>query len=102
MKNVGDKIKFESEVQCYTITARDERYIIATKPFNAMRTYLYTIIDLQQKRRGPSDSLFSQPHDLVTTVGAEHMLVDLKNDVWAVSRRNGKALTENEVQMLSA
>lgn len=49
---VGDLIKFKSEKQRYTIRACDDRFIIATKPFNLKRTYLYTIIDLEEGIRG--------------------------------------------------
>lgn len=48
----GDKIKFKSEKQRYTIRACDKRFIIATKPFNARKTFLYTIVDLKEKIRG--------------------------------------------------
>ena len=46
------KIKFEDEVQRYTIQAYDENYMLLTKPFNPMKTYLYTIIDLKNQTRG--------------------------------------------------
>lgn len=49
---VGDRIKFKSEKQRYIIRACDERFIIAIKPFNARKTYLYTIVDLKKKCRG--------------------------------------------------
>ena len=48
---IGDKIKFKSEKQRYTIRACDERFIIATKPLNCKRTFIYTIIDLHEKER---------------------------------------------------
>lgn len=34
MVNVGDKISIPGEKKPYTVRARDERYIICTKPFN--------------------------------------------------------------------
>ena len=52
---VGDKIKFKSERQRYTITACNDRFIVATKPFNPMNTFLYTIIDLETNQRGPDN-----------------------------------------------
>lgn len=48
---VGDKVKFETEKQRYTIMACDERFIIAQKPFNARKTYIYTLIDMKKKQR---------------------------------------------------
>lgn len=43
---VGDKIKFKSEKQRYIVKAKDNRYLICTKPFNLQKTVLYTIVDL--------------------------------------------------------
>ena len=48
---VGDKIKFKSEKQRYTVKACNDRFAIATKPFNARKTFLYTIIDFRNKIR---------------------------------------------------
>ncbi len=52
---IGDKIKFKTEKQRYTVRARDERFIIATKPFNLRKTYLYTLVDLKKKKRSSDD-----------------------------------------------
>ena len=49
---VGDKIKFQREKQRYTVRACDKRFIIAVKPFNARKTFQYTIVDLKEKVRG--------------------------------------------------
>lgn len=54
---VGDKIKFKTEKQRYTIMACDERFIIAQKPFNPRRTFMYTLIDLKEKERS-SDNYY--------------------------------------------
>lgn len=48
---IGDKIKFKTEKQRYTIRACNDRFIIATKPFNPQRTFMYTIVDLQENLR---------------------------------------------------
>jgi hypothetical protein len=55
---VGDKVKFAEEKQRYTIQARNERFIICTKPFNPQKTVLYSIIDLKDNVRGPDNMLF--------------------------------------------
>jgi len=55
---VGSKIKFATEGQRYTVRARTDRYLVCTKPFNAQRTYLYTIVDLMDGIRGPDNFLF--------------------------------------------
>lgn len=49
---VGDRIKFKNAKQSFLIRACDERFIIATKPFNAKNTFFYTIVDLQENCRG--------------------------------------------------
>ena len=59
---IGDKIKFKSEKQKYTVQAKSDRYIICTKPFNLKQTVLYTIIDLTRLVRGPNNSVFN-PYD---------------------------------------
>jgi hypothetical protein len=63
---IGDKIKFDSEKQRYTLQAFDQRYLILTKPFNAQKTYLYTIVDLERKVRGPCNLIFGLPEDCNT------------------------------------
>jgi len=81
----NDKIKFESEVQRYNVICRNTRYIICTKPFNCMKTVLYTVIDVRLEIRGTED--------LVFCAGAEtyalclEMLSRLGNTT-EVSRRN--------------
>ena len=55
---VGNKIKFEREKQRYTVQACNDRFIICTKPFNARKTVLYTIIDFERNERGPDNLVF--------------------------------------------
>jgi len=54
----GEKIKFVEEKQRYTIQACDDRFLICTKPMNAKRTVLYTVVDLQEKIRGTEGLVF--------------------------------------------
>jgi hypothetical protein len=49
---VGDKLQFAEESQRYTVQAVGSRWAIATKPFNARRTVLYSVIDLHHQMRG--------------------------------------------------
>ncbi|WP_322072211.1 hypothetical protein [Paraburkholderia bannensis] len=56
----GSRINFEGERMPYTVLARDERFIIAIKPFAAQHTYLYTIIDLKRLERGPDNLVFGR------------------------------------------
>ena len=59
--HAGDKVKFESERQRYTVRAvsRDRRWLICTKPMNLLSTVLYTIVDFESNVRGPDDMVFS-------------------------------------------
>lgn len=52
---VGARIKFRGEVQRYTVQAASPRYAICTKPFNARKTVIYTIIDFERAVRGRDD-----------------------------------------------
>lgn len=55
---VGSKVKFYKEKQRYTVQASDERFAICTKPMNALKTVLYTIVDFKENRRGPENLVF--------------------------------------------
>lgn len=55
---VGDHVRFAEEKLKYTIQAKGKRYLVCTKPFNPARTVLYTIVDLEDKRRGPENLVF--------------------------------------------
>lgn len=52
------RIWFEGEKQGYTVRARSERYLVCTKPFNARRTVIYTIVDLEENVRGTENLIF--------------------------------------------
>jgi hypothetical protein len=72
---VGARVDFAEEKMAYTIQARSERYLICTKPFNARRTVLYTIVDLVDKVRGPDNLLFSNGYE--TRADCEKRLAEL-------------------------
>jgi hypothetical protein len=55
---VGARIKFREERLSYTVQARDERFLVCTKPFNPRKTVLYTIVDLQERVRGTENLIF--------------------------------------------
>ena len=55
---VGARVWFDGEVQGYTVQARSARYLVCTKPFNARKTVLYTIIDLVENVRGTENLIF--------------------------------------------
>jgi hypothetical protein len=100
MPKIGDKIKMEREKQRYTIRALDERYVILTKPFNARKTYLYTIVDLERKDRGACNLIFGLPCDVNTPESAAEALEMLKNGEMEVSYRNCLPLEDSELQQL--
>jgi len=60
---VGQKLYVDGQKQGYVVMARDERYIIATKPFNPRKTVLYFIIDLEQDMRGPDNMVFCSGYE---------------------------------------
>jgi hypothetical protein len=97
---IGDKIKFDSEKQRYTIQSCDERFAILTKPFNARRTYHYTIVDLKRGVRGACNLLFNLTVDANTPEGAAENLRMLQDGRQAVSQRNFVWLSPNEIYQL--
>ena len=96
MYKVGDKIRFAEEKKPYTIQARDERYLICTKPFNLKHTVLYTIVDLFEGIRG-ADNYYRWGGRFAydTMQGCKEALYalysfkyDLDSDGIEISRRN--------------
>lgn len=90
---VGDKVKFKSEKQRYTIMACDERFIIAQKPFNARKTYIYTLVDLKGQLRS-SDNYYCR-YDYNKREGCLEALKELNKqakeefpDFWLSYRRH--------------
>ena len=83
---VGDKVKFSSEKQRYTIQARNKRFIICTKPFNAKETVLYTIVDIDRYCRGTDNLVFHKGYE--TKANCEENLNYLANGKMEVSYRN--------------
>ncbi len=84
---VGDKVYIPTDKRPYTVKARDERYIICTKPFAARHTVLYFIIDLVDKWRAPDNMIFC--HGYETTEDCIERLKELQNGTIELSRRRG-------------
>jgi len=97
---IGDKFKFDAEAQRYTVRACNDRFTVMTKPFNARKTYLYTITDNERGERGPCDLIFGPPCDLDNSDGAAEALAMLASGEMAVSYRRGIPLTEGETKLL--
>lgn len=81
------KVKLEGERQRYTVMAHNDRFFIMTKPFNAQKTYLYTIADLKRGVRGPCDLIFGLPCDVNTPEGAAEALSKIEAGEMEVSFR---------------
>lgn len=96
------KVKFASERHRYTVQARNDRFIIMTKPFNAQRTYLYTIADLRRGFRGACSLIFGLPCHVDTPEGAAEALGWLERGDMEVSYRNCVPLSPEELAQLAA
>lgn len=60
---IGDKVYVPKEKRPYRVRARDERYIICTKPYNPQRTVRYFIVDLKERVRGPDNMVFCSGYE---------------------------------------
>lgn len=96
------KVRMNGERQRYSVMARDDRFVIMAKPFNARKTYLYTIADLERGERGPCDLIFGPPADLNTPDGAAEALRMLQNREMSVSRRRCVDISTEELAQLRA
>ena len=88
--NIGDKVYIPTDKRPYTVKARDDRYIICTKPFNLQHTVLYFIVDLVEKWRGPDNMVFCNGYE--TNDHCHERLKELQEGKIEVSRRRGLPL----------
>jgi hypothetical protein len=95
---VGARVRFDDERMPYTIQARNERYVILTKPFAARNTVIYTIVDFVLFARGPDDRIFSGGYE--TREECEDRLQDMMRDFdpVKVSCRRGVRLRVRDVR----
>lgn len=84
---VGDKVYIPQHKRPFKVRARDERYIICTKPFNAAHTVIYFIVDLVEKRRGPDNMVFCSGYE--TDEDCKERLKELQSGEIEVSCRRG-------------
>ena len=82
---VGDKIYVPECKRPFKVRCRDDRFIIATKPFNARKTVIYFIIDLKEKLRGPDNMIFCNGYE--TDEGCLNRLNELQSGKISVSLR---------------
>lgn len=83
---VGSKIWFASEKQGYTVRASNVAFAVLTKPFNAQKTVLYTIIDWESGVRGAENLIFGMGAE--TDKDCQEMLERLTQGESEVSNRN--------------
>lgn len=92
---VGEKIKFYEEKQAYTVRASNIVFAVCTKPMNALKTVLYTIIDFNQNIRGTENLIFGFGAE--TDKQCREMLDRLTNGESEVSSRNEISLRIEKV-----
>lgn len=100
LPSAGQKIKFDGERQRYTVMASNERFAIMVKPFNAQKTYLYSIVDLKRGVRGPCNLIFGPPCDLSSAEGAAEAMRMIEAGEMEVSYRRHKDLSPTELAAL--
>jgi hypothetical protein len=83
---VGSKLWFQSEKRPYTVRASNRFYSICTKPFNAKKTVLYTIVDWEHNIRGAENLVFGFGAE--TKEQCEEMLERLTNAESDITQRN--------------
>lgn len=84
---IGDKVYIPTDKRPYKVRARDNRYIICTKPFNPKHTVLYFIIDLVDKWRAPDNMVFCFGYE--TDEDCKARLQELQSGEIELSRRRG-------------
>lgn len=86
--NIGDKVYIPNEKRPYTVRARDDRYIICTKPL-----VVYFIIDLVDKWRAPDDMIYGFGYEgYETDEECKERLAELQREEIGLSRSKGMPL----------
>ena len=85
--SIGDKVYVPGYKRPFKVRARDDRYIICTKPFNPKHTVIYFIVDLVKKRRAPDNMIFCSGYD--TDEDCQERLQELQNGTIELSIRRG-------------
>jgi hypothetical protein len=88
LKNIvpGDRIKFIDEKPLYTVIAQNNRFVICTRPYNVMRTCIYSIIDKWKGIRGTENLVFGL--GFYTLSECQDALLRLNSKETEVSHRN--------------
>jgi hypothetical protein len=85
--SIGDKVYVPNEKKPYRVKARDDRYIICTKPYNPQHTVLYFIVDLVKKWRSPDNMIFCSGYE--TDEDCQERLKELQSGRIELSIRRG-------------
>lgn len=86
----GDRVYIPNEKKPYKVRCRNNRYIICTKPCNLHHAIKYFIVDLEEKRRGADDKVFSDGYE--TDNECLERLDELRSGFIKVSTRNSVSL----------
>ncbi len=84
--HLGEKVKFASEKQRYTVRAMNDRFAVCTKPFNPRKTVLYTVVDFRDRVHGPEALIFQRGAE--TDEQCHAMLERITSGETEISRRN--------------
>lgn len=84
---IGDKVYIPEHKRPFRVKARDDRYIICTKPFNAQHTVIYFIVDLVDKWRAPDNMIFCSGYE--TDEQCQERLKELQSGKIELSVRRG-------------
>ena len=84
---VNLRVRFREEKLAYTVQASSERFTICTKPFNPLKTVLYTIIDWEQGIRGPENLILGMGAESRKDCVAMLRRLERKEDCTEVSHR---------------
>ena len=88
---VGDKVYVPLDDKTYDVRARDDRYIICTRPYED--TVMYFIVDLVNRWRAPDNMVFGSGYE--TDEDCQERLRELQNGEIELSRRRGLRLDIN-------
>ena len=84
---IGDKVYIPDQKRPFRVRARDDRYIICTKPFNPQHTVIYFIVDLIDKWRAPDNMIFCSGYE--TDEDCNERLKELQSGKIGLSWRRG-------------
>lgn len=97
---VGEYVWFKGERNRYTVQARDDRWLICTKPFAARHTVIYCIVDLEAGVRGVDNLIFSTGYE--TREQCEENLARLAAGKMEISQRNHAVVQLRQTQRVTS